>query len=49
VQAAIAQAVADTKAASIRDMGRVMALLKERHPGQMDFAKAGAAVKAALG
>ena len=34
--------------ASARDMGRVMALLKERHTGRMDFSKASAAVKALL-
>jgi uncharacterized protein YqeY len=30
-------------------MGRVMAVLKERHAGEMDFTKASAATKAALG
>jgi uncharacterized protein YqeY len=30
-------------------MGRVMGVLKERHAGQMDFAKAGAMVKSLLG
>jgi uncharacterized protein YqeY len=30
-------------------MGRVMGVLKERHGGQMDFAKAGAMVKSLLG
>lgn len=45
---AIAEAVAETRAEGIRDMGRVMAFLKERHPGRMDFAKAGPLVKAAL-
>lgn len=49
VRKAIDSAIAETGAASIRDMGRVMAALKERHTGQMDFAKAGAAIKAALG
>jgi hypothetical protein len=32
-------------AASMKDMGRVMAALKERYAGQMDFSKAGGAVK----
>ncbi len=45
VRQAIAAAIADTGAASIRDMGRVMAELKARHPGKMDFARASAAVK----
>jgi uncharacterized protein YqeY len=49
VRKAIDSAISETGAASIRDMGRVMATLKERHTGQMDFAKAGAAIKAALG
>ena len=36
-------------AASIKDMGRTIAVLKERYAGQMDFAKASGIVKAALG
>lgn len=48
VRAAIAQAIADTHAASIRDMGKVMAELKARHAGKMDFARASAAVKDAF-
>jgi len=46
---AIAEVVADIGAAGIKDMGRVMAALKERYAGRLDFAKAGAAAKAALG
>lgn len=49
VAAAVKAAIADTGAAGIKDMGKVMAALKERHAGTMDFAKAGAVVKAALG
>jgi uncharacterized protein YqeY len=45
---AIAQAIADTGAVSIRDMGKVMAELKARHTGRMDFAGASAAIKAAF-
>jgi uncharacterized protein len=48
VEKAIAEAIEDTGACSIRDMGRIMSHLKERHMGQMDFAKAGAAIKQAL-
>jgi uncharacterized protein YqeY len=48
VDAAVAAAIATTGASSIRDMGKVMALLKERHTGAMDFARAGAAIKQAL-
>lgn len=48
VAAAVRETVAAIGAESIRDMGRVMAALKEKYAGQMDFAKAGAAVKAIL-
>jgi hypothetical protein len=48
VKAAIATVVKETGAASIKDMGRVMAALKERYGGQMDFAKAGGLVKGQL-
>ena len=46
---AIADALAKTGAASVKDMGKVMAELKSRYAGQMDFAKASALVKAKLG
>jgi uncharacterized protein len=49
VAAAIAEAVKESGAASAKDMGKVMAILKAKHAGQMDFQKASAAVKAALG
>ncbi len=48
VEKAVVAAIEETGAASIRDMGRVMALLKERHTGKMDFARAGAAIKQAF-
>jgi len=47
--AAIAKAIADTGAASIKDMGKVMAALKAGYAGSMDFAKVGPAVKSKLG
>ncbi len=47
-KAEIAKIIAEVGAASIKDMGKVMVALKERFAGQMDFAKAGAAVKEAL-
>ena len=48
--AAAAQAViAETGAAGIRDMGKVMAALRERHAGAMDFSRAGPIVKRLLG
>lgn len=40
--------IAEIGAASIKDMGRTMAALKERYPGQMDFAKASGIVKQQL-
>lgn len=46
--AAVDAIVAETGAASVKDMGRVMAVLKERHAGQVDMSKASAAVKARL-
>lgn len=45
VAAAIAKVVEETGAGSIRDMGRVMAELKGRYTGQMDFGKVGPMVK----
>ncbi|MEG6509062.1 GatB/YqeY domain-containing protein [Methyloligella sp. 2.7D] len=47
--AAIDAAIAKTGAESIKDMGKVMGALKTDYAGQMDFGKAGAAVKAKLG
>ncbi|MDB5650872.1 MAG: GatB/YqeY protein [Hyphomicrobiales bacterium] len=46
--AAILAAIAETGAASMKDMGKVVAVLKAKYTGQMDFAKASAQVKAAL-
>lgn len=48
VEAAIDAAVTDLGATGVRDMGRVMGALRERHAGQMDFGAAGALVKARL-
>lgn len=48
-EAAVRAAVGETGAQSVRDMGKVMALLKERHGGAMDFAKASGMVKKLLG
>ncbi len=48
VRRAIAKAIADTGAASIRDMGKVMAELKSHYIGRMDFARANAAIKDVL-
>jgi uncharacterized protein len=49
VKAAVDEAVKETGAASMKDMGRVMGALKQRYAGKMDFAKAGGLVKSRLG
>jgi uncharacterized protein len=49
MRTAIEAAIAETGAAGMRDMGKVMAVLKERFSGQMDFGKAGPVVKELLG
>ncbi len=48
VEAAVSGAIAEIGASGIRDMGRVMALLKDRYTGQMDFGSVGPMVKARL-
>jgi len=48
-ETAITALIAEIGAASIKDMGRAMAALRERYAGRMDFTKASAAVKQALG
>jgi uncharacterized protein len=46
---AISALVKELEAATLKDMGRTMAALKQRFAGEMDFAKAGAQVKKLLG
>jgi len=48
VKAAIAEAIAATGAASMKDMGKVVADLRGKFAGRMDFGKASGLVKAAL-
>src|SRR5262249_45587325 len=48
VKAAIAEAVKDTGAAGMKDIGKVIGALKGKYAGKMDFAKASALVRAAL-
>jgi hypothetical protein len=48
VAEAIKAAIAETGAASIKDMGKVVAALKAAHAGKMDFGKVSGLVKAAL-
>jgi uncharacterized protein len=49
VAQAIAAAIAETTASSIKDMGKVVGALKGKYAGRMDFAKASALVKRMLG
>ena len=48
VDTAVKEAIASAGATTVKDMGGVMAALKTKYAGQMDFAKASAAVKKAL-
>src|SRR3954465_6632071 len=48
LKAAAATLIAELGAGSIKDMGKVMAAMKERYAGQMDFSKASALVKESL-
>jgi uncharacterized protein YqeY len=49
VRELITAAISETGAASVKDMGRVMAVLKPRLQGRTDMGQASALVKAALG
>jgi hypothetical protein len=49
IAAAAQSAIAETGAAGIKDMGRVMAVLRGHHAGAMDFGRAGAIVRRLLG
>ena len=46
---AISALIKELEAATLKDMGRTMAELKQRFAGRMDFGKAGAVVKKLLG
>ena len=48
VKAAIAAAVTESGAETVKDMGKVIAILRANYAGQMDFGKASGLVKAAL-
>ena len=48
MRAAIAQAITETGAASMKDMGKVIGALKGRYTGRMDFGKASPLVKQML-
>ena len=49
VEEAVAAAIAATGAASVKDMGKVMAALRAAHGAALDMAQAGPLVKAKLG
>ena len=48
-KAAIAAAIKETGAASMKDMGKVIGILRGKYAGKMDFAKASGLVKGMLG
>ena len=48
-EAAVAEAIAETGATTIKDMGKVMAALKVKHAATLDMARVGPVVKAKLG
>jgi uncharacterized protein len=49
IAAAVKAAIAETGASGIKNMGKVMGVLRERHAGVIDMARAGAIVKQQLG
>ena len=49
VAASVAEAIEELGATGLKDMGRVMSLLRGRHAGRMDFARANGIVKEQLG
>lgn len=49
MKAAIADVIAKEGASGVKDMGKVMAALREKYAGQMDFGRAGGLVKGLLG
>ena len=49
MQAAVTAAVAESGATSVKEMGKVMAVLKAKYAASLDMGKAGPMVKAALG
>jgi uncharacterized protein YqeY len=49
IAAAAREAITETGAAGVKDMGKVMSALRDRHAGVIDMARAGAVVKQLLG
>jgi hypothetical protein len=48
MQQAVADAIAETGARELKDMGKVMAVLRARHAAALDMSRAGPLVKARL-
>ena len=48
IDRAISEAISECRAHGMKDMSRIMALLKQRYPGRMDFAAAGTRVRRTL-
>ncbi len=48
IAAAVAEAIAETGATGLKDIGKIMALLKGKYAGQMDFSKASAMARSRL-
>lgn len=49
IEAAIREAIAETGAVSMKDMGKIMGVLKTKYAGKMDFGKANGVIKSLLG
>ena len=49
IEEVVKKVINESSASGIRDMGKVMGLLKKTYTGQMDFGKAGGVVKSLLG
>ena len=49
IEAAVKSVITETEAASIKDLGKVMAALRERYAGVIDLGQAGAIVRRLLG
>lgn len=48
IETAVKSAIAETEASGLKDLGKIMALLKSKHAGEMDFSKASAMARADL-
>jgi|TARA_R110002072_G_scaffold290018_1_gene457437 uncharacterized protein len=48
IEVAVKKAIEDTSASGLKDIGKIMATLKQEYSGQMDFSKASAMAKGLL-